>query len=369
MKAIVTGATGFIGSAVARRLLAEGVALRALVRPGSDRRNIGGLDVEVIEGDLSDEASLARACRGCDALFHLAADYRLWARRPSEIYQTNVEGTRAILKAAAEAGVSRVVYTSSVATLEPPGDGGPGDESMRAALPEVVGHYKRSKFMAEEVVHDFQRKGLAVVTVNPSAPVGPRDVKPTPTGRTILEAAAGRMPAYVDTGLNIVHVDDVADGHWRAFERGRVGETYVLGGANMTLCEILTCIAELVGREPPKVRLPYNLILPIAHISEAAARFTGKSPVATVEGVKLSKKMMFFSSSKAEKELGYTARPPLLALQDAVRWFHDNGYLRQPPASRREKIKPGARFGRSTFREGILPKSAKRFIQKNMLDQ
>jgi dihydroflavonol-4-reductase len=194
-------------------------------------------------------------------------------------------------------------------------------------------------------------------------------VKPTPTGRTILEAAAGRMPAYVDTGLNIVHVDDVADGHWLAFERGRVGETYVLGGANMTLCEILTCIAELVGREPPKVRLPYNLILPIAHISEAAARFTGKSPVATVEGVKLSKKMMFFSSSKAEKELGYTARPPLLALQDAVRWFHDNGYLRQPPASRREKIKPGARFGRSTFREGILPKSAKRFIQKNMLDQ
>ena len=364
MKAIVTGATGFIGSAVARRLLAEGVAVRALVRPDSDRRNVSGLDVEVVEGDLSDEASLARACQGCDALFHVAADYRLWARRPSEIYQTNVEGTRALLKAAAEAGVSRIVYTSSVATLEPPGDGVPGDESTRATLTEIVGHYKRSKFMAEEVVRDFERKGLAVVTVNPSAPVGPRDVKPTPTGRTILEAAAGRMPAYVDTGLNIVHVDDVADGHWLAFERGRVGETYVLGGANMTLCEILTCIAELVGREPPKVRLPYNLILPIAHISEAAARLTGKSPVATVEGVKLSKKMMFFSSSKAEKELGYTARPPLFALQDAIRWFHDNGYLRQSPASRREIINPGATFGRSPLRGSIFSKSAKRIHGK-----
>ena len=351
MKAIVTGATGFIGSAVARRLVAEGVALRALVRPDCDRRNIAGLDVELVEGDLNDNASLARACQGCDALFHVAADYRLWARRPSEIYQTNVEGTRAILKAAAEAGMSRVVYTSSVATLEPPGDGVPGDESTRATLSEIVGHYKRSKFMAEEVVREFERDGLAVVTVNPSAPVGPRDVKPTPTGRTILEAAAGRMPAYVDTGLNIVHVDDVADGHWLAFERGRVGERYVLGGANMTLCEILTCIAELVDREPPKLRLPYNLVLAIAHVSEAAARLTGKSPVATVEGVKLSRKKMFFSSDKAKQELGYTARPPMLALQDAVRWFHENGYLRDLPTSRREKAELGAGLRRSMLRD------------------
>jgi len=369
MKAIVTGATGFIGSAVARRLLAEGVALRALVRTSSDRRNIGGLDVEVFEGDLTDEASLARACQGCNALFHVAADYRLWARRPSEIYQTNVEGTRAILNAAAGAGISRVVYTSSVATLEPPGDSVPGDESTRATLAEIIGHYKRSKFMAEEVVRDFARKGLAVVTVNPSAPVGPRDVKPTPTGRMILEAAAGRMPAYVDTGLNIVHVDDVADGHWLAFERGRVGETYVLGGANMTLCEILTGIAELVGRKAPRFRLPYNLVLPIAHLSEAAALITGKPPVATVEGVKLSKKMMFFSSEKAKKELGYTARPPMLALQDAVRWFNDNGYLRQSPASRREILQPGVRFGRSSLREGAFARGAKGFTEKKMLDQ
>ena len=350
MKALVTGATGFIGSAVARRLLAEGVALRALVRSGSDRRNIEGLDVEIVEGDLGDDAALARVCQGCDALFHVAADYRLWARRPSEIYQTNVEGTRAILRAAVEAGVGRIVYTSSVATLEPPEDGAPGDETKRARLEDIIGHYKRSKFMAEEVVRSFVDKGLAVVTVNPSAPVGPRDVKPTPTGRMILEAAAGRMPAYVDTGLNIVHVDDVAGGHWLAFERGCVGETYVLGGANMTLCEILTSIAELVGREPPKVRLPYNLVLPIAHISEAAARLTGKSPVATVEGVKLSRKMMFFSSDKAEKELGYTARSPMLALQDAVRWFHDNGYLRDLPASRRQKLELGAGLRRSKLR-------------------
>ena len=367
MKALVTGATGFIGSAVARRLLAEGVALRALVRPGSDRRNIAGLDAEIIEGDLADDAALARACRSCDALFHVAADYRLWARRPNEIYQTNVDGTRAVLRAAAEADVGRIVYTSSVATLEPPEDGAPGDETRRARLEDIIGHYKRSKFLAEEVVRDFVDKGLAVVTVNPSAPVGPRDVKPTPTGRMILEAAAGRMPAYVETGLNIVHVDDVADGHWLAFERGRVGETYVLGGANMTLREILTSIAELVGRAPPRVRLPYQLVLPIAHLSEAAARLTGKSPVATVEGVKLSKKMMFFSSEKACKELGYAARPPLPALEDAIRWFHDNGYLRQAPASRRETT--DGRFIRSSLRDSAFPKSAERFAEKKMLDR
>lgn len=343
MKAIVTGATGFIGSAVARRLLSEGIAVRALVRPNSDRQNIHGLDIETIEGDLvGDDASLARACAGCDALFHIAADYRLWARRPAEIYRTNVEGTRNILRAAADASINRVVYTSSVATLDPPRDGAPGDETSRAKLTEIVGHYKRSKFMAEEAVREFACKGLAVVTVNPSAPVGPRDVKPTPTGRTILEAAAGRMPAYVDTGLNVVHVDDVAEGHWLAFQRGRVGESYVLGGTNMTLREILTAIAELVGLEPPKVRLPYNLVLPVAYISEAAARITGKPPLATLEGVKLSRKMMFFSSDKAKKELGYTPRPPLLALQDAVLWFLENGYLSDLTTSRREKSKLGA---------------------------
>jgi dihydroflavonol-4-reductase len=349
MKALVTGGTGFIGSAVSRRLLTEGIAVRALVRRNSDRRNISGLDVEVAEGDLMDVASLARACVGCDALFHVAADYRLWAPRPSEIYRTNVEGTRAILRAAAEAGVKRVVYTSSVATLEPPGAGIPGNENTPATLADVVGHYKRSKFMAEKVVREFTLKGLAAVTVNPSAPVGPRDIKPTPTGRTMLEAAAGRMPAYVDTGLNIVHVDDVAAGHWLAFKYGRVGERYVLGGTNMTLYEILTDIAQLVGRKPPKVRLPHNLALPIAYIFEALAQVTGKPPAATVEGVKLSKKMMFFSSDKAKEELGYAARPPLQALEDAVRWFHDNGYLTDLLAERRQKMALRAGIGRWTL--------------------
>jgi dihydroflavonol-4-reductase len=344
MKALVTGGTGFIGSAVLRRLLTEGIAVRALVRRNSDRSNINDLDIEVVEGDLMDDASLARACVGCDALFHVAADYRLWAPKRSEIYRTNVEGTRAILRAASDAGVRRIVYTSSVATLDPPGAGIPGNEETPATLADMVGHYKRSKFMAENVVRDFVLKGLAVVTVNPSAPVGPRDIKPTPTGRTMLEAAAGRMPAYVDTGLNIVHVDDVAEGHWLAFKHGRVGESYVLGGTNMTLREILIDIAQLVGREPPKLRLPHNLALPIAYISEASARLTGKPPAATVEGVKLSKKMMFFSSEKAKKELAYAARPPLHALQDAVGWFHDNGYLRDLPA-KRQKIELHAGIG------------------------
>lgn len=338
MKTLVTGATGFIGSAVVRELLAEGVAVRALVRRNADRRNIAGLDIEIIEGELQDAASLVHACRGCDALFHLAADYRLWSPRPEEIYRVNVDGTRAVLNAAAQAGVSRVLYTSSVATLEPLGAGKLGDEETPASLMDMAGHYKRSKFMAEAVVREFVANGLSVVTVNPAAPVGPRDVKPTPTGRMILDAAAGRIPAYVDTGLSIVHVDDVARGHWLAFSRGRVGERYVLGGANMTLRQILTDIARLVGRKPPRIRLPHNFVLPVAYLSEAAARLTGKTPAATVESVKLSKKMMFFSSSKAERELGYWARPAQAALKDAICWFLDNGYLKVSAEARRRTM-------------------------------
>jgi dihydroflavonol-4-reductase len=337
VKALVTGATGFIGSAVVRRLLAEGVSVRVLVRPGSDRRNIAGLDVEIAEGDLTDETSLAPACTGCGALFHVAADYRLWAPRPHEVYRTNVEGTRAILRVAAQAGVGRVVYTSSVATLHPSDGVVPGNENSPAKLEETVGHYKRSKVMAEKIVCEFVENGLAVVTVNPSAPIGPRDIKPTPTGRTIVEAAAGRMPAYVHTGLNIVHVDDVAKGHWLAFQQGRAGEKYVLGGTNMTLREILTDIAKLAGRTPPMVCLPHNLVLPLAYLAEASARLTGKTPAATVEGVILSKKMMFFSSDKARQELGYTARPPAQAFEDAIRWFRDNGHLKGLRAGTRQR--------------------------------
>ena len=327
MKALVTGATGFVGSAVARKLLAEGLPVRVLARPGSDRRNLQGLAVEVAEGDLTDAASLARACAGCDALFHVAADYRTWAPKPEELYRANVDGTRAIFGAAKAAGLQRIVYTSSVATLGIPGTGTPGDEDTPVTLADMVGHYKRSKFMAEEVAHEFAHDGLPIVIVNPSTPIGPRDIKPTPTGRIVIDAASGRMPAYVDTGLNVVHVDDVADGHWLAFRKGRVGERYVLGGYDMTLREILTEIADIVGRRPPKIRLPHTAVLPVAYVAEALARVTGIKPIATVEEVRMSKKHMFFSSAKAQRELGYAPRPARAALEDAIRWFRDNGYI------------------------------------------
>jgi dihydroflavonol-4-reductase len=326
-RALVTGATGFVGSAVARRLLAAGFIVRVLARPGSDRRNLAGLEVEVAEGNLTDAASLQRACAGCDALFHVAADYRLWAPNPEELYQANVEGTRALLQAARNAGVARIVYTSSVAVLGIPKDGTPGNEDTPVTVDDMIGHYKRSKFLAEEVAQQFARDGLPVVIVNPSTPIGPRDLKPTPTGRVVRDAAAGKMPAYVDTGLNIAHVEDVAEGHWLAYQKGVVGQRYVLGGTDMSLREILAVIADIVGRKPPKVRLPHGVVLPIAYISETLARITGKPPVATVEEVRMSKKHMFFSSEKAKRELGYTQRPAQQALEDAVRWYRDNGYL------------------------------------------
>jgi len=327
-RALVTGATGFVGSAVARRLLAEGYAVRVLARPGSDRRNLAGLAVEVAEGNLTEPASLARACAGCAALFHVAADYRTWAPQPEQLYQANVEGSRALLRAAADAGVKRIVYTSSVAVLGIPKDGSPGDETTPVTVDDMIGHYKRSKFLAEEAVREFVQQGLAVVIVNPSTPIGPRDLKPTPTGRIVIDAASGRMPAYVDTGLNVVHVDDVAAGHWLAFSKGVVGQRYVLGGTDMSLREILAEIADIVGRKPPQVRLPHALVMPVAYAAEAFARLTGVAPVATVEEVRMSKKRMYFSSEKARRELGYSVRPARQALEDAVRWYRDNGYLR-----------------------------------------
>lgn len=321
MRAVVTGATGFVGSAVARRLLRDDHHVRVLARPGSDRRNLQSLDVEVVEGDLTDAASLARLCEGCDALFHVAADYRLWAPEPEQLYKTNVEGTRSLLEAAGRAGVPRIVYTSSVATLGIPPGGIPGDEESPVSLADMVGHYKRSKFLAEALVRDYAAQGLPVVIVNPSTPVGPRDIKPTPTGRMLRDAVAGRLPAYVDTGLNIVHVDDVADGHWLAFQRGVVGERYILGGSNLSLRELLTEIADIVGSAPPRWRLPHAAVMPVAYVAEAWARISGTQPIATVEEVRMSKKRMFFSSAKAERELGYAAGPARLALEDAVAWF------------------------------------------------
>lgn len=333
MRALVTGATGFVGAAVARALLREGWEVRALARKGSDRRNLQRINVEVIEGNLNDAASLVPAVSGCEALFHVAADYRLGAFDPRELYQTNVEGTRNILSAARSAGVRRVVYTSSVATVGIPKDGTPGSEDSPSTLADMVGHYKRSKFLAEEAAREAVRGGSEVVIVNPSTPVGPGDVKPTPTGQLVFDAAAGRMPAYVDTGLNIVHVDDVAAGHLLAYHRGRNGERYILGGQDMTLREILGEISRLVGRKPPSVRLPSAVVMPIAYVAEAVARVTGRPTRVTVEGVRMARKLMFFSSAKATRELGYQWRPPVQAFADAIEWFRDQGLL-QPKASR-----------------------------------
>jgi dihydroflavonol-4-reductase len=327
MKALVTGATGFVGAAIARALLAAHWQVRVLARKGSERRNLRGLDVEVQEGDLTDLDSLQSAARGCTGLFHAAADYRLGAPDPSQLYRANVEGTRNVLAAASRAGVRRIVYTSSVATIGIPTDGTPGDEATPNSLQNMIGHYKRSKYLAEEVVIEAARAGTSVVIVSPSTPVGPGDVKPTPTGQLVLDAAAGRMPAYVDTGLNIVHVDDVAAGHLLAYERGIVGERYILGGQDMSLREILALISTLVGRKPPRVRLPYGVVLPIAYLAEAYAKLSGRSGRITLEGVRMSRKRMFFSSAKAMRELGYTYRPPVEAFKDAIRWYRENGLL------------------------------------------
>jgi dihydroflavonol-4-reductase len=327
VRALVSGATGFVGAAVARALLRDGWQVRALARPGSERRNLDSLPVEIAVGDLNDPASLEPALADCRALFHVAADYRLGARDPEQLYRTNVQGTRNILEAARRAGVERSVYTSSVACIGIPADGTPGDEATPVSLDAMIGHYKRSKFLAERAVLDQARAGVPVVIVNPSTPVGPGDVKPTPTGQVVLDAACGRMPAYVDTGLNIVHVDDVARGHLLAFERGVAGERYILGGKDMTLREILADICRLMGRDPPRVRLPYAAVLPIAYLAEAMARVTGRTGRVTLEGVRMSRKRMFFASTKAERELGYAWRPPLEAFADALRWFRERGLI------------------------------------------
>lgn len=329
MTTLVTGGTGFVGSAVIRKLLARGETVRTLARPRGDRRNLDGLDIEIIEGDLLDPASLTRAAAGCSALYHVAADYRLWVPDPDAMLRANVEGSRAVIRAACDAGAARVVYTSSVATLGLPSDGRPGDETTPASLADMIGPYKRSKYLAEEEVRRLVREeGAPVVIVNPSTPVGPRDIKPTPTGRMIVEAASGKMPAYVDTGLNVVDVDDVAEGHLLAWDKGQLGERYVLGGENMTLGVILGEIARITGLPAPKVCIPHAVVLPVAYAAEAWARSFGGEPFATVDGVRMAKKKMFFSSAKAAQALGYSPRPAVEALARAVGWFRENGYLK-----------------------------------------
>ncbi len=328
MTILVTGATGFVGAAVARALAARGHGLRLLARPGSDRRNLKDLAAEVAEGSLDDPQSLKRAVKGCSALFHVAADYRLWVPDPNAMIRTNIDGTLALLEAGADEGLSRMVYTSSVAVLGLHADGRPSSEETASSLADMIGPYKQSKFLAEKAVrHAVAEKNWPVVIVNPSTPIGPGDVKPTPTGRMIVEAARGRMPAYVDTGLNVVHVDDVAEGHLLAFEKGRVGERYILGGEDMALKAILAEVARLMGRKPPSISLPHSAVMPIAFFSEIWARIFGGEPMATLDGVRMAKKKMFFTSAKAEAELGYRARPARQAIADAVAWFKTNGYL------------------------------------------
>jgi dihydroflavonol-4-reductase len=328
---LVTGATGFVGSAVVRALVRRGEPVRAMVRQRSTRlRFLEGLPVDVVTGDLDEPASCRAAIEGCNALFHVAADYRLWVPDPEAMYRTNVDGTRHLLLAAAAAGVARIVYTSSVATLGLRPDHQPADETTPATLAAMVGHYKRSKFLAERAVRDLVAEAaLQVVIVNPAAPVGPCDARPTPTGRVVLEAARGYIPAYVDTGLNLVHVDDVAEGHLLAFERGRVGERYILGGENLPLGAMLALIADLMGRSPPRLRLPARALLPVALLAEALARVSGgREPLVTVDGVRMARKAMYFTSAKAERELGYRSRPAVEGLRDAIAWYRSQGCLR-----------------------------------------
>ncbi|HXW42388.1 MAG TPA: hopanoid-associated sugar epimerase [Xanthobacteraceae bacterium] len=325
---LVTGASGFVGSAVARCLVQAGEAVRVLVRPASPRTNLAGLPLETVAGDLLDAGSLERALRGVRHLFHVAADYRLWERYAAAIVSTNVEGTRLLMRAAQRAGVERIVYTSSVATLAPRPDGAPSDETLPLAAEQAVGAYKYSKVVAERLVEAMVvQDKLPAVIVNPSTPIGPGDVRPTPTGRMIVEAAAGRMPAYVDTGLNLVHVDDVAAGHLAAWHKGRIGERYILGGDNVLLGDMLREIARQTGGAPPRWRLPRRLLFPVAYAAEAVGYCTGREPFVTATGLRLAKYRMFFTSAKAERELGYRARPYGQAIADAIAWFRQHGYI------------------------------------------
>jgi len=325
-KVLVTGASGFVGSAVARALLQRGHRVRVLVRPTSARFHLAGLDLEFVEGDLRDAESVRRAMQGVRYLFHVAADYRLWARRPSEIVENNVAATRNVMQEARRTGVERIVYTSSIATLTRPGM--IADETTPLDAAQAIGAYKRSKVITERQVEALAAAGLPVVIVNPTTPIGPCDVRPTPTGRLIVEAAAGRMPGYVDTGLNFIHVDDVAAGHVAALEYGKIGERYVLGGENVLLSDMLADIAREAGIRSPRWRIPRFAVYPAAVAAEAAARVTGREPFVTLDGLRMAKNRMFANAAKAQRELRLRPRPYVEGVADAIRWFRDAGYLK-----------------------------------------
>jgi len=326
---LVTGGSGFLGSAVVRTLLHRGCRVRALVRSTSPLGNFAGLDCETVRGDLTDEASLGVALRGVRFLFHVAADYRLWVRDPAAMLRVNVGGTQNLMKQALAARVERIVYTSSVAALKVAGATAPVDETAWLAPQEAIGPYKLSKTLAEQAVREMvSREGLPAVIVNPSTPIGPRDIRPTPTGRMLLDAARGKIPAFVDTGLNFAHVDDIAEGHLLAFERGRVGERYILGGENLSLEELLGTVAGLCGLRPPWIKLPRGPLFPIAFGAEMLARVTNKEPLLTRDALRMSRYRMFFTSAKAERELGYRSRPYKEGVADALAWFREAGYLK-----------------------------------------
>lgn len=325
----VSGGSGFVGSAVIRRLLSEGFRVRALIREGSRCEGFDPAGVEIVSGDLRDAGAVRRAMQGARYAFHVAADYRLWVPDPATMIAINVEGTRNVMQAALAAGVERIVHTSSVATLALDEAGGVSDETRPAIEDDAIGLYKKTKLRAERLVEAMvAQQALPAVIVNPSTPVGPCDVKPTPTGKIIVEAASGRMPAYVDTGLNLVHVDDVAAGHLAALRHGRIGERYVLGGENVGLREMLGVIAGIVGRPAPRIALPRPLIYPLALAAEAFAAVTGRTPFVTRDGLRMARHRMFFSSEKARRELGYRARPYGDGLAEAIAWFRVAGMLR-----------------------------------------
>ena len=328
MKTLITGATGFVGSAVLRELLKKEHQIKALVRRSSVLDNLKNLDVEIVYGDLKDKDSLKRCLKDCKHLFHVAADYRLWVPKAKEIYENNVNGTENLMVEALNLGIEKIVYTSSVAVLGKSIEGDIADEKTPVNIDQMIGHYKKSKYLAEEKVKElYKTKKLPVVIVNPAAPVGPRDIKPTPTGKMILDAATGKIPAYLDTGLNIVHVDDVAKGHIQAFNKGKLGERYILGGENLTFKEILEMISNLCGHNPPKIQLPKKPLYPIGYLFEIFARlFNLKNPMLTVDMIRMAEKKMFFSSEKAKKELNYRYKSAKIALKDAIQWFIDNRY-------------------------------------------
>lgn len=326
MKTFVTGATGFIGSSIVRELLKDGREVRVLVRPASNLANLKGLDVEIWQGDLLDSPGLRLGLKGCDVLYHAAADYRLWTRRPDEMYRTNVDGTTAVLEAALENGLSRVVYTSSVGTLGNRGNGTAGNEDTNVSLDDMVGPYKKSKFLAEREAERFVARGLPLVIVNPSTPVGPWDIKPTPTGKIIVDFLKRRMPAYLDTGLNLVAVEECARGHILAEQKGCIGRKYILGNANLSLRDIFRMLQEITGIPAPRVRLPYAPVLMAAWLNEGLSRVTGREPLIPLAGVQMAAHHMYFDSERAVRELGLPQTPVIKALERAVEWFRTNGY-------------------------------------------